>query len=455
MKKNIAPLTPEEKYLLEVEEQRQKKILNDVKNAGHAKPTTRRDFLGSGLTTFAGYLAAPTILQLLSSEVAAAGLTQECKTLFDPKPGMMPYVHVNLSGGAAMAGAVLPLDKNGQVLKSYARCGLGTTANFTTKTEFGGALIPCVNGVPISQISNGLLQAATSSAIAKTAFVPFYVRSQDDSSANRVSIMGMVNAAGARGITLPNIGTTTGQSFKNPSAFIIPNPPQNIQSIGGLLGALTPGNRLRESLKSASHRDALLNLVKNLTASQRKNIASTASGKTLGQLAECATGKNIEVADINSASLDPRGDSSVAPIWGINATTLETDDTVVMAALAFNTINGNSGACLIDLGGYDVHQYVTREEQDAVDLKAGILLGRIISTAEVLGKSVFIHVTSDGSVESGNSEIPGARFGADSGSRGGGYIIVYHPNQRPVMTGRQIGAFNATQSVDETIINTW
>ena len=444
-KPNLKTITPEQ--------ERQAMTLEKYKTTGHPAPKSRREFLASGLLSFAAYLAAPSFLQILTLDNANAALSPECKSLLDPSVAMIPFIHVHLAGGAAMAAQVLILDKNRQPLTNYGRVGLGDPAAFTTTTEFGNVPLATNAGGLIGTMINGV-RSKGGTAVQNTAWVTVCVRSQDDSSSNPFSIMGLVNAAGTKGSLLPNIATNGGGRVANPGAFVTSRPPQVIRSIDAVVGALAPAGTLKTSLSTPQQRDALLGLVAKLTSSQRAKLANTSSGTTLGQLADCSAAKNVELAPIDPATLDPRARADISTVWGIDMTTLATAPNLIQSAIVFNALNGNAGGARIDLGGYDYHGN-TRASQEAMNLAAGEFIGRILKTAELMGKPLFLHVTTDGGIETPQTAAPDTAYTSDAGTRGAGFIIAFDPKGRPQTNDMQIGHFNSAQSVDESFLPSW
>ncbi|HVK60347.1 MAG TPA: hypothetical protein VM432_02305 [Bdellovibrionales bacterium] len=443
--------------------ERQQKALRDYAKAGHGAPKTRREFLASGFIAGMSTIALPSLLQLIASEARASNLSSECKALLEPQADWMPYLQVSLAGGAAVHTSILLLDKDRQLLPSYSRLGLGVTSGFSVGKEFGNVPFATFNGEYIGQIMAGLTKAAGAEALANTSMVKFCVRSQDDK-INPDGLMGLVTAAGRRGMDLPNLGTPKAQIR---AAYIKATGVQNVTSIDTLISSLSPQGALASHLKDPAKRGSLLKLVSNLSAGQRKTLDSTASAQSLGKLVECSSAKNIELGQTDTSSFDPRQNTAVASIWNITADSdageynseadapdLEpTAASALHATVAYNVLNGRSGAGRIDLSGYDYHGQ-TREQQNAKDLAAGTVIGRILKTAHALQRPVFLHVTSDGSVESSSASMTGA-FGADAGSRGSGFFLVYNPKGRITTTDSQIGHFNSAQAVDESFMNTW
>lgn len=438
----------------EMERERQARILEQHEATGHDVPRTRREFLSSGLTAAVCTAIAPSFLQMILASRAEAALSTECQSLLAPTAGWTPYVHVHLAGGGALGASVLILDQNRQLLPHYGRLGLGKTSNFSVTKKFGNVPLATSNGVLLGKIMEGVLEQA-GTAEAKTTLIPFCVRSQDDDGGNPFSLMGLVNTVGVRGTELPNLATSTRGQVGNVSAYFRTPSMQMIKSMDGLKEFLAPAGALASVLQQPSQKSSLLKLVRDLTASQRAKLGTSSSARTLGQLAECSASKNVEISTaVTPESLDPRSNAAIASAWALTADMSPRDNELVKAALVYNCLVGRSGPVRIDLGAFDYHGS-PRTASDEKDKNGGAFLGRIIKTAEILQRPLFLHVTSDGAVEARSSDTAGANYAADAGSRGVGYVFVYHPNGRPATIDQQIGQYTIEQAADHAFVGGW
>ncbi|MDZ4082157.1 MAG: hypothetical protein U1E10_04420, partial [Bdellovibrionales bacterium] len=88
-----------------------------VLHKDHKKPTTRRDFLSSGLLGFSGSMIAPSILNVLARPEFAFGQTDDsCQVSGNTLPA---FIVVNLSGGNSISGNLPPLGEDRQPLLRY------------------------------------------------------------------------------------------------------------------------------------------------------------------------------------------------------------------------------------------------------------------------------------------------------------------------------------------------
>ena len=166
---------------------------------------------------------------------------------------------------------------------------------------------------------------------------------------------------------------------------------------------------------------------------------------------ECGSIKNVELAQADTGGLDPRGDAGVSGVWGINANTGDNNQNVIFGSMVFNVLNGNGSSAGLDIGGYDYHGN-NRGNTNQRDNDAGALAGRVLETAAVMGKRVFLFVTSDGSVSSNVSDTQTSDFRGDRGSAGMTYMIAFCPNGSCSASDFQLGGFNDAQAADDSFI---
>lgn len=417
---------------------------------GHGKPITRRELLAAGALSFSASFLAPHWMKLLLPSASA----QSLNCVSAPNSGLIPLVTVNLAGGAAMASNFLPMDQGGQPLSSYDVMGLGD-GQVPIEREFGS--VPFAGKIGeeyISKFLQGLRETAPT-ALAKTAFVGVCARSRDDSSENRFSIDGLVSAAGLSGSLLPFLGRQSGSftgirqqpAVKTPSAPLVVSRLSSITSALGYAGAL--GNNLNQAQKAS-----LAKLVSRLSESQSRKLASSTSGEEVKKLLDCANLKNAELSSLSNTGVDPRQDQNAQglnQVWGISNNTGDTNRNLVFAAMTYNALKGNAGAASLELGGYDYHNN-TRTTGDQADLTAGQTVGRILESAAVLGKPLFVYVTSDGAVSSVKSNDRNAPWRSDRGIAGASYILFYDPNGRRETASNQIGWFTQGQAASDDFL---
>ncbi len=277
---------------------RDKKDIPLWAKTGHRKPVTRREFLASGLLPFSASVITPNWMKLLLPSAEAA----TCPT---PSNDMIPFITLNLSGGAAMAANFVPHDKGGQLLSSYDVVGLGV--NPPIEREFGNVPFAGMNGgALISKFLQGMRETAPN-ALAKTAFVATCVRSRDDSAENKFAVDGMLAKAGLVGNLLPNLGrrpnTTVG--IGQQAAVVDPPAPLVVSSFNSLTSSLGYAAALGNSLKQPQ-KEKLAKFISRLSESQTRKIASMGTAK---ELVDCAGVKNQDLLKAGTSGVDPRLDA--------------------------------------------------------------------------------------------------------------------------------------------------
>ncbi len=412
---------------------------------GHKKPVTRREFLAHGIIPFAATTFLPNWLKLLAPNEALAQVG--CPA---PQGSLIPFVQLNLAGGAGLMANFVPMNAQGSTLASYDRMGLGNSG-VPIEREFGNVPFAGMNnGSLISKVLEGIRAAATPEALARTAFVGVCVRSRDDSSENFFALNGMVHKAGLVGTKLPNLGSRdTVSGITQRPAMIVPPSPLVVRSYNDIANSLSYTAALGSL--SQIQKEKLTKLVSDLNSSQARKLASISDGAELQKVIECAGIKNNELVQEGTSAVDPAANTDIAGIWNISRNTNRASESYVFSSMVYNTLLGNAGSSSLNKGGYDYHGN-NRGNTNNADRNAGVIMGRILQTAHALQKPVYLVVTSDGAVGSAISDARDAQFTSDRGSAGLMYILAYHPSGRPQTSGFQIGQFTDGQAADDTFI---
>lgn len=408
---------------------------------GHARPVTRREFLGAGIIPFSASMLMPNWTSLLLPKSAQAA---QCAVA---SSDLMPFITLNLAGGAGLSGNFVPHDQGNQMLSSYNLMGLGKAP--IIEREFGN--VPFAGG-GVSKFLQGIRETAPK-AIAKTAFVGVCVRSRDDSSENKFAADGMVAKAGLMGTLLPNLGRRANSpvGIGQQAAVLNPPAPLIVNNFTALTSSLGYAGALGASLNQ-SQKESLANLIARLSEKQSRKLAAVQSGDEVKSLIDCAGIKNEGLLVQGSGSVDPRLDpqvgSQINTVWNINGGTGAGTQDLIFASMAYNAIKGQCGSVALEVGGYDYHNN-TRTTGDDKDLDAGRNVGKILETAQILNKKVFIYVTSDGATSSAKSDEPGAPWTSDRGSAGMAFMLCFNPAGRPATNGFQVGNYTAGQAANE------
>lgn len=410
---------------------------------GHGRPTTRREFLAAGIIPFAARALVPGALGLLASPLKAAA---ECAVV---GAGTVPFVTLNMSGGAGLSSNYMPLDVGGQPLASYSKMGNGSGANIPNRiTEFGNPHFSAN-----SQFIVGVRSTASQAARDRTAFIAGCVQSRDDSAENAFDASGLVYKSGLVGAILPNMGTRgtpTGIGMK--PATISPPPPLIVNSFTTVANSIGYTATLRNSL-TTDQRNKVAKLASSLSGSQARKLASVNSAAHVQSLVECAGIKNVGLIANGASAIDPLADSqygaAIGSLYGINSGTAANNEQRVFSTMVYNALNGSAGTVNLDRGGYDYHDG-SRTLGDRKDRETGEAIGRILEMAHIMQKPVFIYVTSDGAVASTDSASAGSNWVSDRGGAGMFFMLMYQPSGRPKTTAPQIGHYTSGQLADES-----
>ncbi len=412
---------------------------------GHRKPVTRREFLGYGMIPFAASALFPGALSLFSPSAAAV----ECADSAGSGSSLVPFITLNLAGGAGLSANFLPRDAGGNLLPSYTKMGMGNNSGanaLTLETEFGVQSWATPNGNAIGQLLAGIRAQSDPATLANSAVIAVCVQSQDDTGNNKFDASGLVFKAGLVGSLLPNLGRRASATGLNQQAALIaPPPPLVVRSFADIQNSIGYTRALAQGL-NATQRQKLVKLVGDLSTSQAKKLTQVNNMAKFAELIECAGIKNVEIA--SGANLDPVANQQVAQRWGINANTAANNENRVFASMVYNGILGNAGTINLERGGYDYHDG-SRTTGDNADRAAGQVIGRILDTARILGRKVMLYVTSDGSVVSSESAAPGAPWTSDRGGAGLALIFLYDPAGRPATSGFQIGNYTTGQVAND------
>jgi hypothetical protein len=410
---------------------------------GHAKPRTRREFLGYGMIPFAARALVPGALGLLTTPFSQANASN-CASGVD---GSVSLVTLNLAGGAGLSANYMPLDQGGSPLASYSKMGNGSGANIPARiSEFGNSHFSTT-----SQFIVGVRSQASQAARDNTAFIAACVQSRDDSAENASDVSGMAFKSGLVGSLLPNLGTRSSPTgLSNKPSTLSPPPPLVVNNFASIANSIGYTAALRTGL-SDSQRNRVAKLASSLTGSQARRLASINSAKHVTSLVECAGIKNTGLIAGGASAVDPLLDPAVgagiATLYGINAGS--TGEARVFSAMVYNALMGNAGTINLERGGYDYHDG-TRALGERLDREAGEAVGRMLQMAHLMQKPIFIYVTSDGSVVSTDSASPGSNWISDRGNAGMFYMIMYRPSGRPNVTAPQIGHYNMNQEAEES-----
>ena len=423
---------------------------------GHGKPVSRRDLLASGAIPFLAWGVAPSLTTLLAK--AANAQAPDCSA--GAGTGYIPFITLNLSGGPSLASQLAVKTIEGNYLKSYSKLGLGAGPglSFNIEREFGNVEF---SGTAIGGNTQGLVSkfltgmrnprnqngAPRNSALDKAAFIWSAVSLADDTSNNALDVTGLVVKMGLAGSKLPNLGVTDTSTGINQKPAVTPPPAPfvvgNVNDLSSALGYAASIQTLTTNQKSA-----LARVISKLSGGQIRSIASTSGSETLSKLIDCAGIRNIDLIASGGGDVNPLalGNTQLAGIWGVNVNE-RTNRNAVFGSMVYNALVGNASTVNLNLGGYDYHD-ATRTTGDTRDREAGEIVGKILETAALLNKQVFIYVCADGATVSSETGTADSVWMSDRGIAGMQYMIAFDPAKRPSASGNQIGGFNEGQAAD-------
>lgn len=412
----------------------------------HGKAVTRRDMLKAGLIQFSAAMTLPTVYDWL----ARAGVAEAQEITCDSGgANTMPvFVHLSLAGGAAIMANFVPHTIQGQMLPSYSVLGLGNPSNLQITREFANqAPFP---GNNVSGLIVGIRAGAQITTLQNTVMVGMPTRTQDDSSNNQFDPTGAITRAGLKGNSLPNLGTVGSPTGgRHQPAFVPPPAPLIVNNYNDLAAAINVAGALGQL--TTNQKSGLFRLASRLTAAQADTLAGMSGGAQLAALAQCASNTNLKLVGSGSNGTSPLDDAAVSQVWGINTNTDRGNRNFVFAAMVYNALKGNAGTINLNMGGYDYHGG-QRNNTNAQDNAAGLVVGRILQTAAVMQRPIFVMLSTDGAVGSPSSDSSAVNFASDRGAGGGCHMYAYHPTKKPSASGSQVGGMTTGQAADDNFI---
>lgn len=436
---------------------------------GHGLPTTRREFLTSGLMAGATALFPTSLLSLVSR--SAWGQELNCESNVD----LPAYINLQLAGGPALFAQHIAHGVGGSALDNYAILGMGNGPTISRYFRNGAPFYDADPGGS-GRAGSGFLRAlrdrmgathfndiiggpsAGAANPGKSVFIAVACKSIDDQLTNKHDLAGLLSKAGLGGGVLPYLLVETSNASPVPvdlgsnrfKPAIYPAPAylsaQSREAIeaslgfkGTLLTKLTAPNATAIELQNQ-----LMTAINNLTKAQAQQLIndpkSSSSRKLAYQLSQCATDKSKKVLQNQSnVNLNLTADPAMAAIWtenysagGFTAAFKNSVSTMIGTSVAA-TLKGLSPACTAVIGGYDYHagsnQSPNRQASDDKDYYAGQIVANILLTAKANNRKVFLYISSDGSVSTpvrANNPADILWVG-DYAERGMNYIIAYDP----------------------------
>jgi len=425
----------------------------------HKRPVTRRDFLARGFLSGLGLVMAPTALSLLRASTAHA---QAAGCVLRAGTGMIPFLCIDLAGGASTAGSnVLVGGPGGQLdlltAEGYSRLGLPsdmTPGNpGQVNTELGLAFHSD------SAFLRGILSKTSAATRANVNGTIFCARSDNDTGNNPHNPMYGINRAGADGDLVTLVGSVPSDSGGNsaaPMSMIDPTKrPTKIDSGQDATGLVDTGNLV--SLLSQTQAGQVAHAAEEITAIK---LARESEDPALETQILCNYTQTADLIarygdpDVLNPMLDLDIIGGPNPIF--TAAELNQGRFAKTAAVTKLVVEGFAGAGTIEQGGYDYHDS-TRASGEDRDFMAGQMMGAALEFAARRATPLMLYVLSDGSlVSDGVLDNTNAGRGkgiwkGDSSDSAGTFVLVYSPTGRPQLSragANQIGYFRRTGSVE-------
>ncbi len=399
-----------------------KKLIATLKKPGYADHSfsfTRRDFVRFGLIAGGGALLPLTGIE---TALAAAGIKNQ----------MIPFLTIDLAGGAALPGNFLVGKQDGpeDLFEDYRRLAWNPRESGALDKTFG---IPMSK--KCSRILAGMKQTLPTEISEnenQTMFkmASFCHFSLDDNRDNPSSILTMVAKAGLRGsLVRAGLGSKNGNSGGHSSSFLKSPPfqPKLVTDESSILSMTSFGDTYEKM--DASLRQRLF---------QNLKIASGGS-KSLQDIYH-----ELSQTGLTNPALDFRNSADIAKIFSGGPVSANNS---LHAGIVYNVLCGHTGPGAITIEGCDYH-VPPFENADLKDFEIGELIGRAVHAAFVLKKPLFIHIITDGGVSANASDNYERKWTADSNQRSMSVLGYFDPSTPVAFNKHQVGYYTNDGVVD-------
>jgi len=428
---------------------------------GH-RPVTRRQFLAQGFIGGGAFLMGTSLLGGLlgrSSDAYAAAVA--CGAAPAGGSGMIPFVCVDLAGGASIAGSnVLVGGPGGQTDElgddGYIKLGLPPSMfprNGSNIATIGGGLVFHSD----SALLRGMQATASPTTLANTDGCIICARSANDTGNNPHNPMYGIYRAGADGQLVTLIGTRSSDSggrSRAPDLMIdLTVRPTRVARPSDAMG-LADAGRLGDFLDAAG-RDDFMAVLERMT---HRKVDLVNEGQMIHDLTNCGVEYAADnMTQTNPNDLDPTQDPDIVGQANSIFTSQDLGNSKFRktASVMKLVVNGFAGAGTIEFGGYDYHNS-TRATGEVRDFDAGKAIGAVLEYAARRGTPVMVYLFSDGSVSSPSS----GQYDNSADGRGKGIwkndnsgtaatvMFVYNPNGPNFVQTRQLGYYRPNGSVE-------
>ena len=423
----------------------------------HKRPVTRRDFISRGLIAGSAVAIGPALLGLLGPKAYAAVTEAECGIKAGVGGnGKIPFIAVDLSGGANIAGSnVLVGGAAGQLNflsnPGYSKLGLPSNklpslAGQTDTLDTGGlGLLWHAD----SALLRGIRDIATQTTLNNVNGSIICARSSNDTSDNPHNPMYGIYKAGADGDIVSLIGTSSsdsgGRSVAPNSMIDLSVRPTKIASGSDARGLVDTG-KLAQLLPNGNDAQNVMRAIERIS---EKKLTKIQEDVVLEQLIQCGYLESTLAATGDASRTNIDADPLLNSVFTNRGFTISNFQKT--AAVSKLVVNGLAGAGTVQFGGYDYHDS-TRTTGDQRDRQAGREIGAALEYARLVGRPLMVYVFSDGSVASdGKTDSTGKGiWKGDNSSTSASLILVYSPNGLPQIANnnQQIGYFRDTGSIE-------
>ncbi len=418
----------------------------------HAKPRSRRDFLGQGLLAGLGYVCAPTVSSMLLG--ASTGFAAECNLGVSVNPNALPFLCFDLAGGANMCGSnVMVGGAQGQLdfLPPSAYAMLGLPGDMTPD-KTGTVAIGDLHFHPDSAFFRGITQKASAVTLANTTGTVVCARSNNDTGNNPHNPMYGIVSAGGSGQLVAAIGnrdSVSGGRSRSPDHQIdLSNRPVKVSRPRDATGLVDAG-KMGELF--GSNVNAVMQATERLSQLKLDRVVEDQLYK---DIVACGY---LQASDTQSKFSDPMALDILSDADNPFDAQEMNDGKVRRTASVMKLVMDGYATCgTVEFGGYDYHNG-TRSTGEVRDEQAGVCIGAALEFAARKNVPCMLYICSDGSLDSRNESIDDSVEGrgklgwrGDNSSTGGSIMLVYNPNGAPMVRSSQIGYFKNNGSLERS-----
>jgi hypothetical protein len=402
--------------------------------------------------------------------------------------GKIPFICIDLAGGANMAGSNVLVGGPGGQLDFLTTAGYGQLGlpgdmvpgliNPATGTSFTDASLGLAFHSD-SAFLRGIRDRISPATAASVNGAVIAAQSENDTGNNPHNPMYGIYRAGANGSLATLIGSSPSDSGGNSMApaglidlSVRPIKVDRASDVTGLVDTGQLANLLSvddtvavmEAIQRISHRKLQVTDTRQPWPDPKR--ATVSRDEVVRELVNCNYVKAADVVDRfgDPSSLNPELDPDIVGPGGVfSRAEYDADGEFRKTAAVMKMVmSGYAGAGTITMGGYDYHGQ-GRATGELRDLRAGRCMGACLEYAARRGVPLMLYVFSDGSL-SASGQVDNSVEGrgkfmwtSDNQSTAASFFLVYNPRGRAQLldTGaggaarhQQIGYFRGDGSVD-------